>query len=208
MLNFFENFLLTPYKPFEQQYRCYSAAFKQRDDINKGGKIILPASALEQLASLKIQYPMMFEIFNDNKKTHCGVLEFTAEEGKCILPYWIMKNINVDEGDLVKIKNVALPTGTYVKLKPIGQNNFLNISNPKAVLETRLRNFACLTKGDKIIIEYNDHDYELEVIEVKPNNKEAISIVEADVILDFDTSEENFNKGMDKNLTKTLPKKY
>lgn len=31
----------------------------------------------------------MFEIFNDNKKTHCGVLEFTAEEGKCILPYWV-----------------------------------------------------------------------------------------------------------------------
>jgi ubiquitin fusion degradation protein 1 len=42
-------------------------------------------------AQLNIEYPMLFEIVNRNSglSTHAGVLEFTAEEGRCYLPYWV-----------------------------------------------------------------------------------------------------------------------
>jgi ubiquitin fusion degradation protein 1 len=59
----------------------------------------------------------------------------------------------------------------------------LNISNPRAVLENTLRNFATLTKGDTIVIKYNDLNYEIEVIDTKP--AKAISIIEVDVNVDF-----------------------
>jgi ubiquitin fusion degradation protein 1 len=56
-------------------------------------EVILPSSALHELARLSISYPMMFMVSNPQlgKKTHCGVLEFSAEEGLCYLPYWVMK---------------------------------------------------------------------------------------------------------------------
>ena len=42
-------------------------------------------------ASLHIDYPMLFEISNPRgkKSSHCGVMEFVAEEGVIYLPYWV-----------------------------------------------------------------------------------------------------------------------
>lgn len=42
-------------------------------------------------AYLQIDYPMVFELNNPSagKITHCGVLEFTADEGLIYLPYWV-----------------------------------------------------------------------------------------------------------------------
>lgn len=51
----------------------------------------MPPSALEQLTRLNINYPMLFKITNKktNRITHCGVLEFIADEGKVYLPLWV-----------------------------------------------------------------------------------------------------------------------
>ena len=49
------------------------------------------------------------------------------------------------------------------------------MTNPKAVLEARLRNFACLSKGDVIAIMYNNKIYELSVLETKPSD--AVSVI-------------------------------
>lgn len=51
----------------------------------------MPPSALEQLTRLNINYPMLFKLVNKktNRVTHCGVLEFVADEGKVYLPLWV-----------------------------------------------------------------------------------------------------------------------
>jgi len=43
-------------------------------------------------ARLHIQYPMLFKLTNNraHRVTHCGVLEFVADEGRVYLPYWVM----------------------------------------------------------------------------------------------------------------------
>jgi hypothetical protein len=41
--------------------------------------------------------------------THCGVLEFVAEEGVCYMPHWMMQNMLLQVGDMVKLRNVSLP---------------------------------------------------------------------------------------------------
>ena len=78
-------------RPFRTQYRCYSVSMlpgNERDDLEHGGKIILPPSALDQLTRLNIVYPMLFKLTNTagNRTTHCGVLEFVADEGKVCIP--------------------------------------------------------------------------------------------------------------------------
>lgn len=80
--------------------------------------VILPSSALHELARLNVSYPMMFMVSNPQmgKKTYVGVLEFSAEEGLCYLPYWMMNNLFLEEGSEVILRNVELKKGTFVVL--------------------------------------------------------------------------------------------
>ena len=102
-------------RPFNTQYKCFSVSMlpgNERDDVERGGKskiifkslimlfyckltypfvVIMPPSALDTLTRLHIVYPMLFKLTNKrtNRITHCGVLEFVADEGKVYLPYWV-----------------------------------------------------------------------------------------------------------------------
>lgn len=169
---------------FDHQYQAFPVSFAGKEDLERGNKIILPQSALDHLARLNISYPMLFEVQNPGaaRRTHCGVQEFIAEEGMCYLPYWMMCNLLLQEGDLIRITNTTLPKGSFVKLQPVS-SDFLDIHNPRAVLENTLRNFATLTVGDCVVIDYNSKKFEIEIVECKPAN--AISIIETDVNVDF-----------------------
>ncbi|XP_066149159.1 ubiquitin recognition factor in ER-associated degradation protein 1 isoform X1 [Euwallacea fornicatus] len=174
-------------RPFNVSYQCFSVAMlpgNERQDVERGGKIIMPPSALEQLTRLNINYPMLFKLTNkkSRRETHCGVLEFVADEGKVYLPLWMMHNMALEEGDLVQMESVSLPVGTFSRFQPIS-SDFLDITNPTAVLENCLRSFACLTKGDVIAIQYNQKVYELMVLETKP--ADAVSIIECDMNVEF-----------------------
>ena len=178
-----------PLRPFNTMYRCYSVYMlpgNERHDVEKGGKIIMPPSALDQLTRLNIVYPMLFKLTNNrhHRHTHCGVLEFVADEGKVYLPYWMMRNLLLEEGSMVQIESSALPVATFSKFQPQSPD-FLEIHNQKAVLENALRNFACLTTGDVIAINYNDKVYELCVLETRPGP--AVSIIECDMNVEFAT---------------------
>lgn len=90
----------------------------------------------------------------------------------------MMHNLVMEEGDAAQIESVSLPVGSFSKFQPLS-TDFLDITNPKAVLENCLRTFACLTKGDVIAVTYNKKVYELCVLETKPGN--AINIIECDM---------------------------
>lgn len=170
---------------FEEQYHCYSVAYADKAHLEKGDKILLPPSAFDTLARLQVDYPMLFRLENANKgtMTHSGVLEFTAEEGSCYIPFWMMQNLLLEEGGILTVTNASLPKATFVKLQP-QHVDFLEISNPRAVLEHALRNFSCVTKGDVICVPYNDKNYHLELKEVQP--QDAACIIETDCNVDFD----------------------
>lgn len=177
---------------FDEYFRCYPVAMMpgpDRPDANHGGKVFLPPSALDKLTRLHITYPMLFELINGSKEksTHAGVLEFTAEEGKIYLPYWIMQTLLLEPGDLLQIKSTDLPLGSFIKLQPQSPD-FLDISDPKAVLENAFRNFSCLTTGDIFTFSYNDHVYNIAVTETKPESvKKGICTIETDLEVDFAT---------------------
>ena len=87
----------------------------------------------------------------------------------------MMRNLMMNEGDMIGIESVSLPVATFSKFQP-SSPEFLDISNPKAVLENTLRNFACLTTGDVIAIKYNDKTFELTVLETKVSFKICLSV--------------------------------
>ena len=162
---------------------------QDRSEANMGGKIFLPASALDKLTRLHITYPMLFELNNGSSglATHAGVLEFIAEEGKVYLPYWLMRTLSLDPGDLVQVKSTDLPLGSFIKLQPQSPD-FLEISDPKAVLENAFRNFSCLTTGDVFQFGYNEQTYDIKVMETRPENpKKGICTLETDLEVDFAT---------------------
>ncbi|KAG7010090.1 ubiquitin fusion degradation protein 1 [Physcia stellaris] len=181
-----------PAARFDEYYRCYPVVMlpgPERENVNHGGKVMMPPSALDKLTRLHITYPMLFELINGHKEkmTHAGVLEFIAEEGKIYLPYWLMQTLDLDPGDLVQVKSTDLPSGRFIKLQA-QSTSFLDISDPKAVLEQAFRNFSCLTKGDVFTFPYNDEIYEMAVLETKPGGegtKNAISVIETDLEVDF-----------------------
>ena len=76
--------------PFKGTYRVFPVVMANKSNLECGDKIILPPSALDHLARLRVQYPMVFSITarNTGRKTHCGVMEFSSEEGVAYLPYW------------------------------------------------------------------------------------------------------------------------
>jgi len=172
-------------RKFEEQYHCYSVAYADKSHLEKGDKILLPPSAFDTLARLQVDYPMLFRLSSstDNRMTHSGVLEFTAEEGTCYIPFWMMQNLLIEEGSVITVTNVSLPKASFVKLQPQSVD-FLEISNPRAVLEHALRNFSCVTKGDVIQIPYNNKNYHFALQEVQP--QDAACIIETDCNVDFD----------------------
>merc|ERR1712121_46158 len=93
-----------------------------------------------------------------------------------------MQNLMLEEGGMITVEAATLPVATFSKFQPLSKD-FLDLSNPKAVLEMRLRHFACLSKGDIIAINYNNKIYELNVLETKP--AAAVSIIECDMNVDF-----------------------
>ncbi|KAG4304236.1 hypothetical protein PORY_002417 [Pneumocystis oryctolagi] len=175
---------------FSGYYRCYSISMmegNERSSVNFTGKVILPPSALDKLSRLSISYPMLFELKNTEKHrtTHAGVLEFIAEEGRIYLPLWMMQTLLLEQGDLLSVTSTKLPLGSYVKIRP-QHPDFLQITDPKAVLENALRNFSALTKEDIFQINYNEQIYEIEVLDIKPDDgRGSVSVVETDLEVDF-----------------------
>ncbi len=53
--------------------------------------VILPSSALDALARRAVELPMLFQIENPatGQRSHCGVMEFIADEGMCYMPHWV-----------------------------------------------------------------------------------------------------------------------
>ena len=94
---------------FIEVYRAYPASLMGREEIDISNNIILPPSALQQLSLMKdfdnFKNPIFFRILNIqlNCYTHCGVADFTAEDGTCYLPKNMFDRLCLEEGQQVNI---------------------------------------------------------------------------------------------------------
>ena len=124
---------------FIEVYKAFPASVMGREDIDLSNSIILPPSALSKLTRMKNfgdnNNPVLFRILNIdlNIYTHCGVIEFTAEEGTCYIPSNMFERLCLNDGQMVNIRNMELPKGTFIKLQ-LHLTEFINNPNPKTIL--------------------------------------------------------------------------
>ncbi len=126
----------------------YSIAPSEIDRLTD--KIILPPSVLEQLLRLspdqELPHPLTFSISTGSMTSHCGVREFSAEEGYVLVPSVILDNLAAKPGEQVKISYKALEKGERVRLRPLESG--YDHEDWKALLESSLRSmYTTLTKG-------------------------------------------------------------
>ncbi|KAI6228879.1 hypothetical protein M3Y99_01180400 [Aphelenchoides fujianensis] len=196
-------------RDFQCRLRCYSAPFFQKADakkiqeLNYGGKILLPNSVLDSLIRLNIQYPMMFKLTSLDpafqRTTHAGVLEFLAEEGKAYLPSWMMEQLHLSEGMMCLIQYARLPNATYAKFKPTvhglphghepagdargGAAEVCVLDERATCSPFRLASpllLSCVIPH----FQYNDQVLQFQVMALKPGN--AVTIIECDMNVEFD----------------------
>ena len=173
---------------FIEVYRAYPASIMGRSDIDITNSIILPPSALQKLSVMKnfgdSKNPILFRILNIQlgMYTHCGVVEFTAEEGTCYIPSNMFDRLCLEEGQQVNLRALALKAGTFIKLQP-HKTEFINNPNPKTILEYNLRNYFCVTEGDTISVTFGKKLYKIDILECKPDK--AIRTLNCDIQVDF-----------------------
>ncbi|PRP81218.1 hypothetical protein PROFUN_02052 [Planoprotostelium fungivorum] len=176
---------------FRETLRCYS--FGNEDILQKdlGGNINLPPSCLAQMRNMEaygsqsMHSMMVFELRNHNMDvsrewTHAGAMEFTAEEGTCIIPKWMMTKLGLNGGSMTNLRCVnvtdssqlsrpssassvssvsfasaTIAKGTSLTLAPTSDTFFQYVPDPKETLEKLLRNFTVLTEGDTVMLPLN-----------------------------------------------------
>ena len=178
----------------ETQLTCFShnSALINDDtkqDLKCSNKIILPTSVLFDITSENDDISKLyFKVSNVESKfgVVCAVHEFSAPQSVVHVPYYIMEECGINNGDKVDIKVVVPKKGTYMKIKLHNGKEFSNIENPKEMLEKYLsRNYPVVTQGHTIKIKYeNKETFYMDIVETKPN--EIIEIFNIDLNVDFD----------------------
>ena len=103
--------------PFATELSCFSFLCSTDSEVTQRlkytNKILLPESVLYSLRENdKLEFPLFFKVYNTQTKYGhvCGVEEFTAPPGVCHVPYQLMADISVNEGDtlIVDVTNGLL----------------------------------------------------------------------------------------------------
>lgn len=181
-------------------------------------KVILPESCIVDLSNLDVfgKGPILMQLSKaDGTYTHSGVREFSAPADSIGLPRKIIFTLtggtsvedlmeDIDEEDetahktaltaalgLLSVKYVVMPKASYAKLRPLN-NAFSSVKPVKAMLEENLRFHSTLSVGDLLTVWYRGVPHNLRVCEMKP--KDYASLVDTDVTIDLDVSEEYMQK--------------
>ena len=167
-------------------YNCSSQSDHVVSQVKYSNKILLPEETLRSLMKKKYNPPFFFKIENIDMKYGqvCGVQEFSAPPGVVHLPYHIMESIGISEGQHVEIKLASPVKGTYIKIQP-HTTSFINLSNPKALLEKVLsEKYPVVTEGHTIAIEYLKKVFYVDIVKTEP--APVIDILNVNLNVDFD----------------------
>lgn len=94
-----------------------------------------------------------------------------------------METLSLRSGDFVQISNARLQSGKMIKIQPQSPD-FLDITDPRAVLEFTLRQFTTLSPNDCFWINYADRIFKVKVLETEPDSN-GILVIETDLNVDF-----------------------
>lgn len=172
--------------------RTTNASSVNRKDINMGNKVLLPDEVLHLITNQydgSLPHPMIFSVstLRTRKTTYVGVLEFVAPPNTVVLPDWLFDQLQLNKGEMIRLGIVDfLPKANFAKIRP-HKTEFIELPDPKAVLEIHLRNFVCLTQGDSININFANKDFKVDILELKPQSQYNTGIIiDTDLTIEFE----------------------
>eukprot|EP00658_Telonema_sp_P-2_P064512 TRINITY_DN5354_c0_g2_i5.p1 TRINITY_DN5354_c0_g2~~TRINITY_DN5354_c0_g2_i5.p1 ORF type:complete len:491 (+),score=77.88 TRINITY_DN5354_c0_g2_i5:182-1654(+) len=172
-----------------------------------GDRVLLPSHCLEQLsvqANGSQNGPMTFRLSSMKRRTHCGVREFTSEEGTIVLSESLAHSLRAEPLETISVFSCSLPRATSCVLQPL-HAHFFGIPDHKAALESLLRQHrVTLTTGDCITMPWAGTNslkrtsstgqvaeraavYELGVVSLKPAG--AVCIIDCDMEVEIEPLE-------------------
>ena len=127
----------------------------------EGDKVVLPEGCLQDLHQQDAfgKGAMTFRLTYNDHTTHCGVKEFSSEDGTIGLPKKVWNSLSLPSPSspslnaAVSIKYVQLSKATFVQLEP-KHNVFFEIIPVKLMLEENLQLHTALTVGDTLTVWY------------------------------------------------------
>lgn len=151
---------------FMTQLSVSSATAAGKQHIYYGSQVILPPYALQQLTEKDLQPPWQFRISTTNGSfVFCGVLTFDAQMGQIVVPDWMFAHLKVRQNAVVRLESSRLPQGALMKIQP-HESAFVQLSDPRAVLERKLESYPVLTRGTTIEIFHAGRAFHIGVVSI------------------------------------------
>jgi len=147
-----------------RRFPCYSSKTLTKD------RIIVPQSLISDSTLL------IFSLQYNGKKICCGTKDFT-HTNSIYVPNWVMEYLKITDGTPILIESTKLSKATFVNFTV--SKSFLQLSNPKVILEYYLRDYMVLNLHQTITIDYLNKKYTIKVAKLEP--KDYVCINEADV---------------------------
>ncbi|KAI9595453.1 ubiquitin fusion degradation protein UFD1-domain-containing protein [Syncephalis fuscata] len=178
---------------FEEMFQCNSMAMfgqldvSDVDRLNCGGLVVLPESVIRRTAGeAEDGSVLLFRITDESgeQRTHAGLADRNCQEGHAYLPYWMMERLKLEEGALINVRLVSLPKCKLVEFE-WQDEAFMDITDPRAVLERALKSYFTLTPGDKIRISYNNRIYDLLVVRIRPEATGGVLMLNTNAVVEF-----------------------
>ncbi|KNC78130.1 hypothetical protein, variant [Sphaeroforma arctica JP610] len=146
---------------------CVRDYANESERSTRNDKMSLPQSVLMTALAKEISSPFTFQINQrgSNVMTHGGVWEFTAPENTVLLTPLMQARLGVRSGDMVELKSVSLPSGTFAKFKALDMLSWQRIPTAmvRSLLEFELRKHQTLGVGSVVDVVFADKKCELEV---------------------------------------------
>lgn len=175
------------------------------EKLKNSNKVILPQIILDRILKsiTDVQYPMIFKIKTSIIDFYVGVEEFSPNRN-IYLPNSLIDNYYLQINQKVTVEYITPPKGNFIKIKPF-ETEFTKIINPKLILEKNIiKYYPVLSDKEVIKINYDNKDYDIEIVECKPNN--VISTNNTDLIVDF-MEPYDYKEYVNKNKRISKPKK-
>ncbi|KAJ2747344.1 hypothetical protein GGI20_000595 [Coemansia sp. BCRC 34301] len=118
------------------------------------------------------------------RSVHCGVREFSHEEGQAGIPEWLMDEMGLTEGEPVSIELVRLQKGTHAQLQAL--NSIPRVGDLRSLLEAYMRTkLTALTIGETLLVPVSGiaEPLSFRVAALEPTD--AVDIVDTDLSVDI-----------------------
>ncbi|KAJ1728885.1 hypothetical protein LPJ61_003802 [Coemansia biformis] len=116
---------------------------------------------------------------------HCGVREFSCDEGDVAIPEWVMQNAGLCEGDSVAVEFVQVEKGTSAILQaldPAAQS----VGNVRALLEAHMRTrLTALFVGETFHVPVGGMEQPLAFAVATLEPMGAVDVVDTDLAVDL-----------------------